>query len=60
MTTDKRVDQIQFGSNHRDDQMKVDMPETCDVKDALIFKLEELDNKVYHLIRSNEYFKEEI
>ena len=37
-----------------------DIPETCDVKDALIVKLEELDNKIYHLIRSNKYFIEEM
>ena len=37
-----------------------DIPVTCDVKDALIIKLEELDNKIYHLIRSNKYFIEEM
>ena len=29
------------------------LPESCDVKDALILKLEELDTKIYHLMRSN-------
>jgi len=28
----------------------VDIPETCDVKETLIDKLEECDNKIYHLL----------
>ena len=60
LTTERRVDQIQFGNSKPGCAGQVDIPETCDVKDALILKLEEIDNKIYHLINSNKYFKEEI
>ena len=39
---------------------EVEIPATCDVKEALVDKLEECDNKIYHLIASNKYLKEEI
>jgi len=57
LTAERRVNEISFGTGK---SAEVDLPETCDVKDALILKLEELDNKIYHLIRSNQCFKEEI
>ena len=38
----------------------VEIPATCDVKETLIDKLEELDNKIYHLLESNKYLQEEI
>ena len=31
----------------------VEIPATMDVKEALIDKLEECDNKIYHLLNSN-------
>ena len=36
------------------------VPSSCDQKEALIMKLEEIDNKIYHLNRSNKYLLEEI
>ena len=32
----------------------------CNVKEKLIMKLEEIDNKLMHLIESNEYMKKEV
>ena len=39
---------------------EIAIPSTCDVKEALVVKLEEIDNKIYHLINSNQYLKDEI
>ena len=43
-----------------DDGVEVAIPSTCDVKEALVLKLEEIDNKIFHLVRSNKYLKAEI
>ena len=49
-TTQKESQSVEIG----------DIPETCDVKDALICKLEELDNKIYQLEKSNKLMEQEI
>lgn len=50
-----------YATLNRKDHIDIDdIPETCDVKESLINKLEELDNKIYHLLRSNKYFEEEM
>ena len=43
-----------------DDGTEVAIPSTCDVKEALVVKLEEIDNKIFHLLNSNQYLKDEI
>ena len=40
--------------------MEVPLPQTCDVKDALIVKLQELDTKIFMLLKSNKAIKEEL
>ena len=50
-----------YSTIKRKDHIDIDdIPETCDVKESLINKLQELDNKIYHLTRSNKYFEEEM
>ena len=40
--------------------MEVPLPQTCDIKEALINKLVELDTKIYMLIKSNKAITEEM
>ncbi len=40
--------------------MEVPLPQTCDIKEALINKLVELDNKIYMLMKSNKAITEEM
>ncbi len=42
------------------ENLEVPLPQTCDVKEALIVKLQELDVKVYMLIKSNKQIREEL
>jgi hypothetical protein len=39
---------------------EVDIPESCDVKETLLYKLEEIDGKINHLFESNKFFEQEI
>ena len=43
-----------IGSLNEDGE--VDVPESCNVKEVLICKVEELDGKINHLIQSNKFF----
>ena len=40
--------------------MEVPLPQTCDVKEALIVKLQELDTKIYMLLKSNKAIEEDL
>ena len=42
------------------DEEPIPLPQTCDVKEGLIVKLQELDGKVGLLIRSNKAIREEL
>ena len=48
----------QTDPNTNDDEVQI--PQSCDVKEALILKLEEFDNQLHHLIESNKYFEKEL
>lgn len=39
------------------DDEEIQIPASCDVKEALIVKLEELDNQIHHLLDSNKFFE---
>jgi hypothetical protein len=39
---------------------EVDIPQDCNVKEALIYKLEDIDEKINHLLNSNAFFEKEI
>ena len=43
--------------NENGDEEEIQIPASCDVKEALIVKLEELDNQIHHLLESNQYFE---
>lgn len=45
------------GSNNFGD---AELPHSCDVKEQLIAKLEELDNKIYQLMKSNRIIEEDM
>ena len=57
--TEKKQKDFSDLSNAGDKYDEVDIPATCDVKESLIAKLEECDNKIYHLLESNKYLVEE-
>ncbi len=40
--------------------MEVPLPQTCDIKEALINKLVELDTKIYMLVKSNKAITDEL
>ena len=40
--------------------MEVPLPQTCDVKEALIVKLQELDTKIYMLLKSNKVMRDDL
>ena len=42
------------------ENLEVPLPQTCDVKEALIVKLQELDTKIYMLEKSNKEIIEEL
>ena len=39
---------------------EVDVPQDCNVKEALLYKIEDIDEKINHLIQSNKFFELEI
>ena len=43
-----------------EEEEEIQIPHSCDIKDALILKLEEIDNQIHHLLDSNRYFESEI
>ena len=45
------------GTGNGKDNDEIQLPASCDVKDALILKLEELDNQIHHLLESNKFFE---
>ena len=49
-----------FDLSLEDDDGDVRLPQTCDVKEALILKLQELDKKVYMLLKSNKSIEKEM
>ncbi len=42
------------------ENMEVPLPQTCDIKEALINKLVELDTKIYMLVKSNKAITDEL
>ena len=42
------------------ENMDVPLPQTCDIKEALINKLVELDTKIYMLVKSNKAITDEL
>ena len=39
---------------------EVDIPHDCNVKEALLYKIEDIDEKINHLLQSNAFFEQEI
>ena len=42
------------------EEEEVPLPNTCDIKEALIVKLEELDTKIFMLLKSNKIIAEDL
>ena len=46
--------------HYEEDEAEIPLPKTCDVKDALIARLQEHDTKIGMLVKSNKLIKEEL
>ena len=58
-TKEEPVEEVKEHAKQDEDD-EVPLPNTCDVKEQLIEKLQELDHKIYMLIKSNKVIAEDL
>ena len=58
-TKEEPVEEVKAHAKQDEDD-EVPLPNTCDVKEQLIEKLQELDHKIYMLIKSNKVIAEDL
>ena len=58
--TSTKEEPVEEVKEHAKQDDEVPLPNTCDVKEQLIEKLQELDHKIYMLIKSNKVIAEDL